>query len=276
MSIKVVVDSSVDLPEEIIKKLDIEVVPLTVTFGDDHYLDRIEMSSDEFYERMSKEKELPKTAQPAPGRFLEVFEKYGKKGCQIICLCLSSALSGTYNSAVLAKSMTDVDVEVIDTKSGSAGIGILTCLSVKWAELGKSLQQITDDVKKYAENLTVYALLETVENAVKGGRLNPIKGVIANLLNLKVIVEVKEGKVDFIEKVRGTKKAYERLVQLVVEKTRDKTVPLVGLAHVANEKGTLILKEMVQNVLKEAEFFQTTMSGTIGTYAGKGGIVLAF
>lgn len=276
MSIKVVVDSSVDLPEEILKKLDVEVVPLTVTFGDDHYLDRVEMSSEEFYNRMSIEKELPKTAQPAPGRFLEVFEKYGKIGYQIICLCLSSGLSGTYNSALLAKSMSDAEVEVIDTKSGSAGIGILTYLSAKWAEVGKSLQQITADIKEYAENLTVYALLETVENAVKGGRLSPIKGVIANLLNLKVIVEVNDGKVNILEKVRGTKKAYERLLQLVEEKAKDKVVPLVGLAHVANEKGTLILKEMLQQVFIEAEIFQTTMSGTIGTYAGKGGIVLAF
>lgn len=276
MSIKVVVDSSVDLPEEILERLEVDIIPLTVSFGDDHYLDRFEMTPEQFYSRMSMEKELPKTAQPAPGRFLESFEKHGQNGDQVVCLCLSSGLSGTYNSALLAKSMTDTEVEVIDTKSGSAGIGILTYLTVKWANLGKSLQDITHDIKKYSENLTVYALLDTVENAVKGGRLSPIKGMIANLLNLKVIVEVKNGKVDMLEKVRGAQKAYERLAQLVAEKTQGRQVPLVGIAHVANEKGALLVKELVQKVQKEAEFFQTTMGATIGTYAGIGGIVLAF
>ncbi len=276
MSVKVVVDSSIDLPEKLIEELDIRVVPLTVTFGDDHYLDKVEMTPEEFHERMAKEKELPKTAQPAPGKFLEVFEELSQKGHQVLCLCLSSGLSGTYNSARLAKSMTDADVEVVDTLSGSAGLGILSYLSAQWANLGESLQEITQDIQSYAENLTVYALLDTLENAVKGGRISHLKGAIASLLNIKIIAEVRNGKVYVLEKVRGAQRAYERLAQLVEEKTKGVQVPLVGIAHVANEKGAKLLKNVVQKVQKEAKYFECAMGATIGTYAGSGGIVLAF
>jgi len=276
MSIKIVVDSSVDLPNEYIEKIGLEIVPLTVSFGEDHYLDRVDITPEEFHDRMMREKELPKTAQPAPGRFLEVFDKFGKMGHQVICLCLSSGLSGTYNSARLAQSMTDTEVEVVDTLSGSTGLGILAYLGSKWAEVGKSLQEISKDIKEYAENITVYALLDTVENAVKGGRLSPIKGAIASLLNLKVICEVRHGKVDVIEKVRGTQKAYARLTELIAEKTQGRQIPMIGIAHVANEKGAKMLKEAVMNVHKEAEYFETAMGATISTYAGKGGLVIAF
>ncbi len=276
MSIKIVVDSSIDLPDEYVEKIGLEIVPLTVSFGEDHYLDRVDITPEEFHERMMREKELPKTAQPAPGRFLEIFDKFGKMGHQVICLCLSSGLSGTYNSAKLAQSMTDTEVEVVDTLSGSTGLGILAYLSSKWAEVGKSLQDISKDIKEYAENITVYALLDTVENAVKGGRLSPIKGAIASLLNLKVICEVRHGKVDVVEKVRGTQKAYARLTELIAEKTKGRKIPMIGIAHVANEKGAKILKEAVMNVHKEAEYFETAMGATISTYAGKGGLVIAF
>ena len=276
MTIKIVVDSSIDLPDELIDQTGVEIVPLTVSFGADHYLDRIEITPEEFQKRMSREKELPKTAQPAPGKFLEVFDKLGQMGHQVLCLCLSSALSGSYNSARLAKSMTTTEVEVVDTLSGSAGLGILSYLSTQWTHLGKSLQDITEEVQKYAENLTVYALLDTVENAVKGGRLSPIKGAIASLLNLKIICEVKQGKVDVIEKVRGTQKAYERLATLVNEKVQGRPVPMIGIAHVDNKKGAGILQEMVAKNYSDALFFQTAMGATIGTYAGKGGLVLAF
>lgn len=276
MAIKIVVDSSIDLSDNILNSLDVEVIPLTVSFGNDHYLDHVDITPEEFYARMSREKQLPKTAQPSPGKFLEIFEKHGKNGDQVICLCLSSKLSGTYNSALLAKSMTDAEVEVIDTKSGSAGIGILTYLATKWAQLGTSLTEVAEEIKRYASNLSVYALLDTVENAVKGGRLSPVKGALATILNLKIIVEVRQGKVEVSEKIRGAKRAYERLVDLFEEKTKGRTAPLIGIAHVANEKGANLLKELLQKVNDEAEFFITTMGATIGTYAGTGGIVLAF
>lgn len=276
MAIKIVVDSSIDLNDEILKTLDVEVVPLTVSFGDDSYLDRVELTPEEFYERMGREKELPKTAQPAPGRFLEIFEKHGKNGDKILCLCLSSKLSGTYNSAILAKSMTDYDIEVIDTQSGSAGIGILTYLANKWVNLGKSFSEVADEVRAYAEKLSVYALLDTVENAVKGGRLSPLKGALATILNLKIVCQVNQGRVELFDKIRGAKLAYKKLLTLFEEKAKGRSIPVIGIAHVANEKGARMLKELLQKVHKDAEIFITTMGATIGTYAGPGGIVLAF
>ncbi len=276
MSVKIVVDSAIDLPNEVINELDIEVVPLTVSFGQDHYLDRLEMNSDQFYERMGLEKELPKTAQPAPGRFLEVFERLAKAGHEIICLCVSSHLSGTYNSARIAQSMTDAKVEIIDTLSASVGLGLLSYLAATSAKAGKSIQDIVTEIKQRADNLTVLALLDTLENIVKGGRMSPLNGAIANILNLKIIVEVKNGKVIPIDKIRGTQKALARMKQVMVERIGNNDLSLIGLADAINKKSAEKLKEDLQNVFQKATFISTSVGATIGAYAGKGALVLSF
>lgn len=278
MSVKIIVDSCVDLPEETIRELDIEVVPLTITLGQDHYLDRVELSPDDFYHKISQEGHLPKTAQPSPERYLEAFKKYGQKGQQILCLCVSSKLSGSYNSALLAKKMAspELEIEVVDSLSGSVGLGMLALKCGKWAKSGRSLEEISQDVKYYAKDLSVYSILDTVEYSVKGGRLTAAKHMINNILNFKVILEAKSGNVAIIDKVRGTKKAYERVACLVAEKTAKQEIPLFGIGHVKNAEGANQLGALIKQFQQNAEYIITSISASMASHIGFGGIVLAF
>lgn len=273
--IKIISDSSCDLNKEITEKYSIEIVPLNVSFGDDMYIDG-ELDKKEFYRKMSASKELPKTSCPSPERFLKSYE--GDE--DVIVLTIASKLSGTYSTALLAKTMYEEKnpnkkIAVIDTETGSVAQGILAIKASEMAKEGKSFDEIVETLEKIKKDIVFYGSLETLENAIKGGRINPLAGKIINALNFKVIIKVGDGEVKPIDKARGDKNSIKKLIDKIcysIGKDEKKSLALVhaNCLEKANKAKDMILENHdFENVIIEE------VGAVIGTYSSEGAILIA-
>ncbi len=281
MGIKLITDSSSDLPKDLKEKHNIEIVPLNIQFGDQHFKAGVTIDNKTFYQMMRETKDLPKSACPAPYDFLESFKKTPVDD-EIIVLTISKGLSGTYDSAVLAKNMLleeqpDRKIEVLDSSNGSPGMVILIVQAAKNIEAGMSFEEVVASLKDSILKTNTFILLETLENVIKGGRLDRFKAAIANALNIKISLRVDlEGKIEIFEKVRGDKKALRRFIETIGEYTKEFESKIVSLSHSnCEEKGRAVLAEIMEKYPFN-EGILTEMGPLIGTYAGEGGLVISF
>ncbi|MDP5273376.1 DegV family protein [Chengkuizengella axinellae] len=273
-NIRFVTDSTSDIPLEIREKYNIEMVPLKVHFGEEVFLDAITIQSKEFYEKLAVSDVLPTTSQPSPVDFLNVYKKIYKEDpdCTIISIHLSSAMSGTYQSAVLAKSLLDeeADLHIIDSKSASFGNGILMVEAIKAYENGKNVEEILEVVAKLRQDMRVYFLVDTLEYLQKGGRIGKAASLIGSLLNIKPILSIDdEGEITSVDKVRGKKKAIHRIVDLLKEdfEKRDVDIVVVHSNDLSSaESFADFLKEQFQ--VHNVKF--TSLSPVVGTHVGPG------
>jgi DegV family protein with EDD domain len=275
--IKIVTDSSSDLPKEIIKQYDITIVPLTVTIEGQDYLETINITPEEFFHRTSQVEELPKTSQPSPAAFAEVFSE-SEGNSEILCLTISSGLSGTYQSACLGKELADnTKVTVFDTLAGSLGHGLQIIRAAQLAEKGHSLEEIITDITNYRENMNILIMLNTLENIVKGGRLSKFKGTLAKVLSIKVILErIQGGKVGIFEKIRGKKKFQRRILEIMKERGVDFSQKTIGITHTGNLEDVESIKQEMIEQLQPNGIIVNYMGATMGTYAGKDGMIISF
>ncbi|CAM3719617.1 DegV family protein [Cohnella lubricantis] len=274
-SIVIVTDSTADIPKDIREKLGIEMVPLSVHFGDDSYLDNVTLSPAQFYEKLPEAKELPKTSMPSPGDYYEIFKRHVDEGRQVISINLSSALSGTHQSAVLAQSMLEGegDVTVIDSKSASYGYGLLVVEAAEMARSGASKEDILARIEELRSKTGLYFLVETLEYLHKGGRIGRASALFGTLLNIKPILTIDdEGYVNSIDKARGQKRAYARIVELLEADFAN--VP-VDMAAVTTPGRTEMADELIA-ILKEKfqirKYTHSDIGPVIGTHAGPGTI----
>ncbi len=278
--IQVITDSAADLPAEIVEKHNITVVPLTVYIDGKEYADGIDISTKEFYEKMAKTKELPKTSQPSAASFIKVFQELEAKG-ELLCINISSKLSGTYQTACLARKLSGVNVAVFDSWAATLGQGLQVIKAALLAEKGMSRDHIIQILTEYKKGLTHYVLLDTLENVVKGGRLSKFQGSLAKLLNIKVLLTGVDGALVTLEKIHGRKKALQRVMERMGEKLREaKDIPtrLFSISHFNNLKDAEMLKSQIMKNfnIKEEQFIVNEMGSTIATYAGEGGMVISF
>ena len=274
--ISLVTDSSCDLPKEYIEKYSINVVPLTVSIDGKDYIEGIDIQSKEFAPMMLSAKDLPKTSMPSPGRFAETFKSLGNMG-SILCLTISSGLSGTYQSACLGRDLSGVDVKVIDTISGSIGHGLMLLKAAEHIQEGLKLDEIIKKIEEYKRIPNILVLLDTLENIVKGGRLSKFHGSVAKALDIKVILgNDGHGEVVMLEKIRGKKKFLKRAVEKVGEMKKDFSDTTFGITHIENIEDAEYLKSELIKKYNPKDVIINYMGSTMGTYAGKGGIILAF
>lgn len=275
--IKIVTDSSADLPFEYIKEYDITIVPLTVSIEGQDYLETIDITPQEFFHKMSSSEDLPKTSQPSPAAFAEAYSKFDED-VEILCLTISSGLSGTYQSACIGKELVNSqNVTVFDTLAGSIGHGLQVIRAAELAQKGLSMDEIVRDLTHYKENMSFIVLLNTLENVVKGGRLGKFKGTLAKVLNIKVFLERTEGgKVDILEKIRGQKKAQRRIIELIQEKGENLSNTVIGIAHSGNIEDIENIKQEIIQRFQPKEVIVNYIGATMGTYAGKDGIIISF
>jgi DegV family protein with EDD domain len=281
MGIKIITDSSSDLPKDLQEKYDIEIVPLNIQFGDQHFKAGVDLTNETFYQMMRESKDLPKSACPAPYDFFETFKKTSVED-ELIVLTISKALSGTYESAVLGMNMILEEqpsrkIKVIDSSNGSPGMVVLLLQAARDIEEGKSFNEVVSAIENTVPKVNTFILLETLENVIKGGRLDRFKGAIANVLNIKISLRVDlEGKIEVFEKVRGEKKAIRQFIDAIGEYTKEFEEKIVSLSHSnCEEKGRAVLTEIMQRYpFKEG--ILTEMGPLIGTYAGEGGLVVSF
>ena len=201
--IKIITDSTVDLPKELLEKMDVEVLPVLINFGEESYLDGIEITLDEVFKKIENGDTFPTTAQIVPNRFVEAFEKYLNQGYKVLAVLMSSGMSGTYQSACLAKQMLETeDVQVVDSQTITSGLGLLVIEAAKLRDEGLKIEEIVkrlDETKKYINSSLSF---DSLDNLVRGGRIPRAVSVVTGMLGIKLILEVKDGVMALKGKVR--------------------------------------------------------------------------
>lgn len=273
--IQLVTDSSADLPKELLDKYDISVVPLAVSIDGKEYLEGVNLTPQMFYEKMFSSKELPKTSQPSPEAFAETFRRVAEKG-PVLCLTISSGISGTYQSACIGRDISGVDVTVFDTLAGSLSHGLQLMEAGKLAKRGLSIDKIVEFLKEYRKHANILILLETLENIVKGGRLSKFQGSLAKILDIKVLLEGVKGNIELVEKIRGKKRFLNRIIDIIGERKSEFKDTVFAITHVDNLKDAEYLKDEIIKRYKPKDVIINYMGATMGTYAGKGGMIVSF
>lgn len=277
--IHVVTDSGSDLSMEVRQRLAINVVPLTVQFGSDIYKDGEEISVSEFYAKLKAESEMPSTCQPSPADFVAMYEAIAQPGDTIISVHLSSKMSGTYQSAVLASTMldSDIQVKVVDSKSASMGLGLVAATAAQGVQAGKDLDEILADVQQAVDRLQVYFVVDTLEYLKKNGRIGLASALVGTMLNIKPILTLVDGEVAPFEKIRGKVKALKRVRELVnqfKEKFPDKSVR-AALSHAVSPDEAAQIQEALAKILPvDGEVLMGEIGPTIGVHTGPGVVAL--
>lgn len=279
MAIHIITDGSADLTPELAEQYGIHIVPLHVHFGDECLTSN--MDTDLFYRKMKENADLPKTSSPSPGDFLNMYKSLDSSR-DIFVLCLTSQLSSTYSHALMAKDLYEEEghpnrVVVIDSKTASIGLGLLAVRASVMAKAGASMHEISSKIQEYIKVTRTYFTLDTLENVIKGGRLSRIKGAVASMLNIKLLMYAnEEGSIDMMEKVRGTQRALKRLVEKVGDAWQHADKDWIAFAHSNCEERA---HEFIRAILDKYPFqnvLLVNMGPVIGTYAGEGGILVAF
>lgn len=273
--IKIVVDQALDIPKYILDRYDISVVNLNVAFGDEivnHF------TNEQFYEKMRTSPILPKTSCPSPDAFLEEYKSTDK---DIVVITLSKELSGTYSSAILAKDLyfqeaSDKKIEVVDSTNGSIGAALLAIKTANYINEDIPYEEVVLKTKKLSETLIHYGMLETLENAVKGGRISKTKGFVANALNLKPIIQI-EKTVFVVDKARGTKNSIKKMLDILEEKVIELGMKptILGLAHSNDIEKAEMVRDMILEKYDFEEVIIAEIGPIIGTYTAEGGILVS-
>ncbi|MBC5995987.1 DegV family protein [Romboutsia ilealis] len=274
--IKLLVDGGCDLPKKILEKYNIELVGLNVSFNGESYITGEEIDNETFYKKMSENKELPKTSCPSPDRFLEAY----KGDEDILIITVSSALSGTYSSAKLAKDMYEDEnnnkkIEVLDSMSGSIGQGLLAIKAAELIDEGKTLDEIVSILENLKNYVVFYGTLETLENAIKGGRINPLAGKLINALNFKAIIQVTEGVVKPIDKARGINNSLKKVLEYVESNIKNTEEKTLIIAHAHCEEKALKIKESLETKYKFKDIIIAEIGPVMGTYTSQGAILVS-
>ncbi|CDA10941.1 DegV family protein [Intestinibacter bartlettii] len=273
--IKIITDGSCDLSHEVLNKFNINVVPLGVSFGEEHYTAGVDIDNKEFYAKMKESKELPKTFCPSPENFCKEYQCEEDK---IIVIALSSKLSGTYNSASLARDLylsehKEKDIRVIDSMTGSIGAGLLLIKAAKMISEGKDIDEIVEVIENLKEKISFYGTLETLENAIKGGRINPLAGKIIGALNFKAIVQIKDGVVKPIDKARGESNSIKKVANYITSSIEDTKDKILCLMHANCPEKAHKLLSIIEKTHKFDEVYISEVGPVMGTYTSEGAVL---
>ena len=208
MNVRIVTDSACDLRGDEVDKLNIEVVALSIRFGDDEYTDREELDVSEFYRLLAESDALPETAAPSPGRFAQAFQRHLDAGATaIVCINLSSAISATMQSAITAAGEFEADIRIVDSKSITAGQGSIVLGAARLAATGASADEVVATAESMSERTHVFGALDTLENLQKGGRIGNAQALLGSMLSIKPIIDISSGAVEEAGKQRTRKKS---------------------------------------------------------------------
>lgn len=268
--IKIVCDSISDLPQEILEKYNIDIVPLTVIFDGTEYLAGENLATQDFYKMLRMSNSMPKTSQATYIQFKSIFEKYDKD-TKIIYIAGSSVASGTYQSAMLAKNDGHDNVFIFDTENLSIGSALFVIKACEMVELGHSVHEILSTLEEYKNNIEVTFSVDTLEYLKMGGRISSTKAVLGNLLSIKPILEVKDGLVSQKSQVRGKKQIYSTLAKTIVNRfgkdLKEKTI-IIGCGD--NKEDLQIMKEALEKEAEIKNIYYVNIGCVICSHSGPG------
>lgn len=272
--IKIITDSTCDLNEEIVSGLNLEVIPLIVNFGEESYLDGVTIDVHEFLRKLKEQDIFPTTAQINPKRFYDIYKKYLDDGYKIVSIHLSSKMSGTYNSACIAKDMLETDdIVVIDSMNVTSGLGLLVMKAAEMKEKGYNIYEIEKELKIVIPRIKCAYAFSSLDNLVKGGRLSKTAGVIGSFLGIKLILSVVDGEMALINKVRGTKKAIRTILEHLEENELDTKESCI-LLHIDNYDVLPVLREELKN--RGSLYSECEVGCVVGTHSGPDACGIAY
>lgn len=271
--VKIVTDSTADLPKEIADELGIIVVPCNIIFGDEVYRDGIDLSRKEFYQKLVSSKIMPTTSQPSAEQFKEVYRDLAGECEGIVSIHLAEELSGTLNSAHLAvQDLPNLNIAIIDSRSASMGLGLLSMVATKATREGHSLEEIVRLAKERILRLRVFAILDTLEYVGRAGGIGKVSAFLGTLFRLKPIVQLLDGELLPVERVRTKKKALARLVEMVGEMAPFEEL---GVLHSQVPDLAQQLTEMLAPIYPKDRIIVTEAGSIVGAHAGPGAVGIA-
>lgn len=275
--IRIISESTADLPKELIELYGIRIIPMSVEIAGSTYVDGETITHEDLYRRMRDEKATPKTAQIPPIQYTQVFQEVLDAGESPVYIGFSSRLSGSYQSAVLAaNSFEPGQVAHLDTKAASLGEGLLVLEAAKLAQAGKTPGEIITEIEAKAETLEHLVVVDSLEYLARGGRISTAKAVVGNILNLKPLIHVVDGALIPFENARTRKKALKRLVELMDERGKEIPSQTIGISHADNLETAEELRELIAAHFGCTDFILSNIGATIGAHAGPGTVALFF
>lgn len=274
MAVKVVTDSTCDIPAPLLRELGITVVPVYVMFGDKAYRDRVDIGEDEFYDKLVHNSVHPTTSVPSPKDFADIYNELAKETDEIVSIHLTSKESGTCNSALLARDLVDkrCRVEVVDSQSISMSLGLLVIAAAKEARAGASLEQVAELVRRNIPRMHLMILVDTLKYVIRGGRLNKAQGLVGTILRIRPLLTIREGELLPAGVARTKARATERLYEFAKGFSRVKEV---AVAYTTAHDEAKSLADRIKEALPEAHMYLARVGASLGTHADPGAMGVA-
>ncbi|GGH25572.1 DegV family protein [Paenibacillus segetis] len=275
----IVADSTADVPQAMLSEYGIHIVPMRVAFGEESFQEGIDITAVEFYDKLAKSRELPTTSQTSPSQYVEVYRKLmqDNPGASIISIHLSSGMSGTYQAALLAKTMLeeelgeDLDITVIDSLCATYGFGLQVVHAARLAKQGLAAKDIAAQVIDLGKQRRLYFLVDTLEYLQKGGRIGKAAAILGTLLNIKPILSVdSEGIIYAVDKARGRKRALSRVIELFIKDFGDHKDLNIAVCDAVNPEGTEEFLKLMSEHFTLHEVVRTNIGAVVGTHVGQG------
>ncbi len=273
MAVKIVTDSTSDLPESLVQELGITIVPLTVSFGEESFYDGVDLKADEFYAKLVSSPVLPTTSQPIPAAFTRVYDEFSGESDEILSIHISAKLSGTHNSAVLARedSKSSSRIVVIDSQMASMGLGMIVIKAAKAAQSGASLDEVVQITQDAMSKVSFFGMVDTLEYLQKGGRIGKAQALMGTLLSIKPIIGCVDGEVHPQAKARTRKKAMGKLLEMVQEY---KNIDGVTVMNSTVPDEAAAFTEKITAFCERDKIIQARIGPVIGTYLGPGSVAI--
>ena len=251
----IVTDSTADLTEQEIQDFNIHVVPLNITIQEEHYLDGETITKEEFKNKMIASSELPMTAQPSIGRFVELYDELGKDGSEIISIHLMNSISGTVTAARQAADITESTVTIVDSDFTSRSMGIIVREAANAAKEGKSAEEVLEVIESTRQRTKLYLTVLNLDNLIKGGRISRVMGAFSNLLNIKLFLEVINGKIEIVQKGRGLKSLQKKYDEVFEEmKACPNGIQEIGIMHAGLNEFNQTQIDTLHDLFPDAKF----------------------
>jgi len=274
MTVKVVVDSTSDIPAQLAKEWDITVVPAYVVFGGKSYRDRLDISEDEVYNRLDNDSVFPTTSVPSPQDFADVYNKLADETDEIISIHVTSRESGVYNSALLGRELVNkkCHIEVIDSLSVAMSYGILAIAAAKEAKAGASLEKVAEVVRQSIPRMHLLLVLDTLKYVIRGGRVGKGYGLLGSVLRVKPLLTLRDGKLMLAGVARTRAKAIKRLYDFVESFPQ---VSEVAVSYTTSKEEAEALAEQIKANFPDIPLYFTRIGPVLGTHAGPGAMGVA-
>ncbi len=277
MAYKIIGDSCTDITEEMKREGMVSLVPLTLSIEGEEFIDDKSFNQKEFIEKMKASPECPKSACPSPERYMQEFD--GQEECYVITL--SSRLSGSYNSAVVAREMyleehPEAQIEIVDSRSASCGQALLAMKIREYKEKGMPFEEVKKKITEFRESMETRFVLESLENLRKNGRLSKVTYTICNVLNIRPVMRAEDGEIVKVDQVRGHNKALMRMVEHIAKDPKSALKETIVISHCNNrERAEMVKREILKKVPFKNSFIVET-AGVSTLYANDGGIIVSY